>query len=233
MVYATASQAAAAHTAPHERLDATRITAGAGAIAANAAVLLLMLTPIAIPALRPALPLAQDIVWIPKARPVRPPPPPIEVPVRPLQTAVRTATPVRPTPATPPVTTTAVAGDTQALPVDDAATHDALGPTDDAGPVGHGGALTGAVLQYASAPPPAYPRAALRAGAAGTVVLEVLVGVDGRPLRADVVSSSGHRMLDLAARRQVLARWVFKPAVQAGVPVQAIGRVPVEFRLDR
>jgi protein TonB len=32
---------------------------------------------------------------------------------------------------------------------------------------------------------------------------------------------------------QVLARWKFRPAQQAGRPVQAIGRVPVEFRLDR
>ena len=52
-------------------------------------------------------------------------------------------------------------------------------------------------------------------------------------LEAEVVRSSGHRVLDHAARRQVLSRWMFKPAVQAGAPVQALGRVPVEFRLDR
>lgn len=126
-----------------------------------------------------------------------------------------------------------MAGDTRLPPVADDATVNTLGGGDDTGPVGQGEVLTGAVLQYASAPPPAYPREALRAGTSGTVVLEVLVGVDGRPLRADVLSSSGHRALDQAARRQVLARWMFKPALMAGVPVQAIGHVPVEFRLDR
>lgn len=234
MVYANASHAAAAHAAPHHRLDATRITAGAGAIATNAAVLLLMLAPMAIPELRPALPVAQDIVWIPKERPTPPPPPPIEVPVKPVQAAVRATTPARPSPiTTPPALVAPMEGDSQAPPLTEDAIHDTLGGADDAGHGGQGEVLTGAVLQYASAPPPAYPREALRAGASGTVVLEVLVGVDGRPLRAEVLSSSGHRMLDLAARRQVLARWAFKPALQAGVPVQAIGRVPVEFRLDQ
>ena len=234
MVYANASHAAVAHAAPHHRLDAIRITAGAGAIATNAAVLLLMLAPMAIPELRPSLPVAQDIVWIPKTRPTPAPPPPIEVPVKPVQAAVRTTTPARPNPITaPPARVSPLEGDTQATPAAEDATHDTLGGDDDAGHVGQGDVLTGAVLQYASAPPPAYPREALRAGVSGTVVLEVLVGVDGRPISAEVLSSSGYRVLDLAARRQVLARWVFKPAVHAGVPVQAIGRVPVEFRLAR
>ena len=57
MVYANASHAVAAHAqaAPHHRLDGTRITAGAGAIAANAVILLLMLAPVAMPELRPQM----------------------------------------------------------------------------------------------------------------------------------------------------------------------------------
>jgi protein TonB len=65
----------------------------------------------------------------------------------------------------------------------------------------------------------------------GTVLLEVLVDVDGRPLRVDVRRSSGHRQLDDAAREQVLARWRFRPAMRDGRAIQAIGLVPVNFML--
>lgn len=235
MVYANAPHAVAAHgqAAPHHRLDGTRITAGAGAIAANAAILLLMLAPMAVPQWQPDLPRVQDIVWIPRERPTPPPPPPIEVPVRPVQAAVRPNPAARPMPTPQPTTETQpVEGDTIAPPLAEPR-NNSLGEGDESGQIGAGEVLTGAVLQYASAPPPSYPRQALRDGLMGTVVLEVLVDVDGQPLQAEVVSSSGHRMLDLAARRQVLARWKFKPAQQAGRPVQALGRVPVEFRLDR
>lgn len=234
MVYANASHAVAAHAhaGPHHRLDGTRITAGAGAIAANAVVLLLMLAPMAVPQLQPDLIKVQDIVWIPKERPT-PPPPPIQVPVTPVQAAVRPTPATRPVPLPQtPVESAPVEGDTIAPPLAEA-TRDTLAEGHGDGAVGQGEVLTGAVLQYASAPPPGYPREALREGLTGTVVLDVLVGVDGQPLQAEVVRSSGHRVLDLAARRQVLSRWTFKPAQQAGVPVQAIGRVPVEFRLDQ
>lgn len=57
--------------------------------------------------------------------------------------------------------------------------------------------------------------------------------IDGRPLRADIERSSGHRALDAAARRQVLAKWRFKPAMQDGHAIQAIGLVPIDFTLAR
>lgn len=236
MVYANASHAVAAHAhaAPRHRLDGTRITAGAGAIAANAVILLLMLAPVAMPQLRPQMIRLPDIVWVPRERPTPAPALPVTVPVRPVQAAVRNTTPARPDPiTTPPPQVAPVEGDIRAQPSVQDATSNPLGEGDGAEDVGQGEVLTGAVLQYANAPAPGYPREALRDGLTGTVVLEVLVGVDGRPLQVEVVGSSGHRVLDIAARRQVLARWMFKPAMQAGVPVQAIGRVPVEFRLDR
>lgn len=234
MVYANAPHAVAAHahTTPRHRLDGIRITAGAGAIATNAALLLLMLTPMAVPELRPNLSMAQDIVWIPRERPT-PPLPPVEVPVKPVKAAVRNAAITRPRPVDPPsAQTPAMAGDTSATAME-TIPGNTLGSAEESAVTAPGEVLAGAVLQYASAPAPAYPREALKDGLTGTVVLEVLVGTDGRPLRAEVVDSSGHRTLDLAARRQVLARWMFRPALRAGVPVQAIGRVPVEFRLDR
>ena len=89
----------------------------------------------------------------------------------------------------------------------------------------------GAYLQYANAPPPVYPRAALRDRLTGTVMLEVLVDVDGRPLDVRIAQSSGHRELDRAALDHVLKRWTFRPAMKNGQAVQATGRVPIAFNL--
>lgn len=87
-------------------------------------------------------------------------------------------------------------------------------------------------LEYRLAPAPTYPRRALQQRLTGTVLLEVLVGLDGRPLEVKVAQSSGHRELDEAARAQVLKRWSFQPATKNGQAVQAIGMVPVQFTLQ-
>ena len=87
-------------------------------------------------------------------------------------------------------------------------------------------------LQAIAMPAPEYPRAALRDGVEGTVLLELLVGTDGRVLRVRIVHGSGDRRLDEAARTQVLANWRFQPAIRDGQPVQALGTAPVVFRLD-
>src|SRR3546814_15407316 len=63
-------------------------------------------------------------------------------------------------------------------------------------------------------------------------MLQVLVDVDGRPLQVDVEHSSGHRVLDNAARRYVLQNWTFRPAMRGGRPVQAVGLVPIAYSLD-
>ncbi|MBS0213735.1 MAG: energy transducer TonB [Proteobacteria bacterium] len=81
-------------------------------------------------------------------------------------------------------------------------------------------------------PAPAYPREALRDGVSGTVVLELLVDVDGRVLQARVVHGSGDRRLDAAAREQILRYWRFQPAQRDGKAIQARGLVPVVFRID-
>ena len=71
------------------------------------------------------------------------------------------------------------------------------------------------------------------AGITGTVELEILVGIDGKPIDVLIVRSSGNRALDQAARKVVLQRWAFQPAMENGQAVQARGRVPIEFKLDR
>lgn len=94
------------------------------------------------------------------------------------------------------------------------------------------GPIEAGQLQYLNSPAPSYPAAALRAGQQGTVLLRVLVGTDGRPTEVSVQTSSGHRVLDLAARSQVLRGWRFQPAMQNGQAVQAYGLVPVSFSLN-
>ncbi|QIL20245.1 energy transducer TonB [Thermomonas sp. HDW16] len=107
--------------------------------------------------------------------------------------------------------------------------------TDTAGPAESISAIEAAPspmqLQYRMAPAPTYPRRALLQHLTGTVLLEVLVGIDGRPLEVKVAQSSGYRELDEAARAQVLKRWSFQPATKNGLAVQAIGMVPIEFAL--
>jgi protein TonB len=93
--------------------------------------------------------------------------------------------------------------------------------------------LVGAHLEYAIAPPPPYPVDAIRNALTGTVMLRVLVDVDGKPIDVRIERSSGHRVLDAAARKHVLAKWRFRPAMQDGRTVQAIGLIPVDFHLER
>jgi len=89
-----------------------------------------------------------------------------------------------------------------------------------------------ASLSPIASPAPAYPRDALRDGITGTVELELLVGIDGSVLQVRITHSSGNRQLDSAAREQVLRSWRFQPALRNGIPVQALGRVPIVFTLD-
>ncbi|MDG1985289.1 MAG: energy transducer TonB [Planctomycetota bacterium] len=76
--------------------------------------------------------------------------------------------------------------------------------------------------------PPAYPDMAARRGWTGTVILLIEVSSDGAVARATVESSSGHAILDLAARRAV-EEWRFTPAILAGVPAPATVRKPIRF----
>src|SRR5690606_8219530 len=82
-------------------------------------------------------------------------------------------------------------------------------------------------------PSPAYPRLAIQRGLEGVVLLRILVGTDGRPLEVGIEQSSGHAVLDREALRHVQRNWTFRPALRDGQPVQAVGIVPIEFRLGR
>lgn len=212
------------------QLDGTRIAANAGAIAFNAAMLMLMLVPLSAPKLlQQPLDNFTQIDFIKPDKKIEPPPPPPPIKV---ERVVRDPTPKPVTQQTqtvepPPV----VINDTPQI-------GDVLGsdtvakftpPAIDVGPQ----VLTGASLQALSSPPPSYPPQAVRENLTGVVELEILVGIDGKPIDVSVVRSSGHRLLDQAAIRVVKSRWKFQPAMSNGQPVQARGRVPIEFKLEQ
>jgi TonB family protein len=70
-------------------------------------------------------------------------------------------------------------------------------------------------------PPPNYPRQSLIYNQQGVVVLLLKVGADGTPIEAKVMKSSGFPILDENAKRHVLAKWRFYPAMEQGVPISA------------
>ncbi|MFC3813978.1 energy transducer TonB [Lysobacter sp. GCM10012299] len=209
-------------------VDGGRIIASASAIAVNAVVVMLLMMPL----VKYAPPVQERVIQVFELVPRKP----IEPPPQPPQDVRIERTPPRPermpSPRLAPAETTV----TEAV-VDAQAGDEALPPVEPGTPDGSLGEslppASGSVLQALSAPAPAYPREAVREGLMGTVELEILVGIDGRPLEVRVVRSSGHRVLDQAARRAVLAQWRFQPAFRDGQAVQALGRVPIEFKLDR
>lgn len=76
--------------------------------------------------------------------------------------------------------------------------------------------------------PPTYPEAARKAGVHGLVVVQALVGRDGRVQDARVVWSVPG--LDAAALEAV-RQWEFKPARAKGEPVAVWVAVPIKFSL--
>lgn len=74
--------------------------------------------------------------------------------------------------------------------------------------------------------PPRYPASARKAGIEGTVMVEALVGKDGRVKDIRIVKSIP--MLDESAMDAV-RKWVFKPALLRNKPVAVWVAVPVRF----
>ena len=70
-----------------------------------------------------------------------------------------------------------------------------------------------------------------RQGIEGKVLLRVTVAPDGRIAKIVVVESSGHPVLDRAARDGV-ARWRFAQAHRGGTSIASVVDVPIEFKLN-
>jgi len=111
----------------------------------------------------------------------------------------------------------------------------AAAPVQDNGPItaevdALGAATVDAQAREMSAP--LYPGEAFTRGQSGKVVLEIEVGVDGKPTAIEVVESSPAGVFD-ASTVAAAWKWQFTPSMQDGKPVAGKVRVPVHFDLDQ
>lgn len=216
---------------PHgsdNRIDVGRIAAIAAAMAVHAIALLMLLMPMAAPPIAAPVKPKITIEWYKKEQ-VEPKPVEAEIikPVTPKPVEQRPVVQQRTveTPVTD-IPITMEAGSERVVDIPAIDTGDMGGASQGTGP------LPSATLEYVRATSPRYPINELRNGVQGTVMLRVLVDVDGAPLSVTVESSSGNRNLDKAALQHVLKTWRFKPAMQNGQAVQAYGLVPIAFSLQ-
>jgi protein TonB len=79
--------------------------------------------------------------------------------------------------------------------------------------------------------PPEYPAFSKRLNEQGKVVLQVVLGEDGRVANAEVKTSSGFQRLDDAALNAVRT-WRCKPSMRNGFAVRAIALQPLNFILE-
>lgn len=214
------------HAQDHARPEPARIAAIAAAIAVHVLAFLLLLLPLAssppqaaptppmqlrweIPDIIPLPPLPPQLVELPRV-------PPSQVTPQRIENRAQVSPPIvldQGTLQAPAIEPVAVGSGQSEITLDPAP-------------------LAASLLRYARAPTPAYPRAAARAGIEGTVLLKVLVDVDGSPLEVSLEQSSGNRSLDAQALNQVLKHWRFEPAMRSGRAVQAYGLVPIHFSLQ-
>lgn len=221
---------AAARTITATALQPQRIAATSLVIAIHLAAFGLLLMPLANPG-TPA-PAAERIqVQWQQAQPPIPPPPP------PVQPVLSTPTPPQATPHSVPLPQSIPVLVDTVDPALVAAAALALTPTSVQGSPAEPLALgspAGAhnALQVLQSPPPAYPAQALQQRQQGEVLLRVSIDASGKVSAVEIERSSGHRLLDQAARRQVLRYWRFAPARHDGQYVAAQGLVPINFRID-
>jgi protein TonB len=77
---------------------------------------------------------------------------------------------------------------------------------------------------------PKYPDLARQAGIEGTVLLNVLVGTDGKVLQVSVIQSDVTPAMEKAAS-EAAKQFLFKPAKQRTVAVKARVAIPIRFKL--
>lgn len=156
--------------------------------------------------------------------PPPPPPPPVAPPVQLTPPSVRPlATPAAPSPPSTPEPPALVAdhGESPAPPPMPPVLPLPAGPAESAAEF---------VSYGPDARPPIYPLEALKRGIQGTVIVQVLVGVDGRVLDLRI-QQKVHPLLDRAAL-QAVRKWQFRPASRNGQPLPEWASVPVRFVLD-
>lgn len=79
---------------------------------------------------------------------------------------------------------------------------------------------------------PDYPPTSRRLGEEGSVIVQVLVGADGKVSDGKIQKSSGFPRLDEAALKHALRAWRFTPGTEDGKPVSVWHSVKVTFRIE-
>jgi protein TonB len=202
--------------------DMVRVTALSAAITLNLAALLFAMRPLA-----PQIATAVEAVKVETVRIIEPPPPtpppPPDIVIKALPKPQPTIVPhVVHAPIAPPSVPTITEPTDNPQPISPPATPHVAPLSVAPGEVS---------LAYRSAPLK-FPVQALRQRMSGTVTLRVLVDETGKPVDVEVEQSSGSKVLDQSARQQVLASWLFQPAMIDGHAVRAWARVPVSFALQ-
>lgn len=80
-------------------------------------------------------------------------------------------------------------------------------------------------------PDPVYPPAAVKKGLAGTVVLLLNIDEEGRLAESEIISSSGHKLLDKAALRAA-EKCTFMPGKKGGKAVSGSVKAKIIFELE-
>lgn len=170
----------------------------------------------------------------PPAPKVVPPPPAPPAPVKPSVTKPKT-------PSLPPAPQPLAIVDN--TPAPDARTVEATHPvplapitapvvsTSVAPPASPRVELPSSDADYLQNPRPIYPPLSKRLGEQGQVIHSVLIGVDGLPVSARLVKSSGFDRLDQAAMTAVM-RWRYTPGKRNGVPTAMSFNVPINWVLE-
>jgi hypothetical protein len=78
-----------------------------------------------------------------------------------------------------------------------------------------------------------FPSSALHAGLQGWVVLDAIIGVDGRPESGSVRAVALSDSVFLSPALSSIERSTFLPGTKNGAPVRVLVRVPVLFRIGR
>ena len=86
-------------------------------------------------------------------------------------------------------------------------------------------------LDYNAHITPTYPADAIKNHQEGTVVLKVLVGADGKPLKIAPEPNTAIAPSLVQAATDTAMKWHFNPAQRDGKPVEGYARVPVMFSL--
>jgi len=98
-----------------------------------------------------------------------------------------------------------------------------------------GGVQQGALIAPATkdqAIHPKYPMASRRKGEQGRVILDVLVSKEGKARSVTIISTSGFKELDTAAKDAVMDA-KFKPGERNGKAVEASARMTILFQLNQ